>query len=79
MASIKNGSCAYSAMDYIITLIKEVNTMDYKEEIITMVNSITQEEVLHFFYVLLRVATSDEDGYNGAVQSLSAFIGGFTE
>ena len=53
--------------------------MNYKEEIVTMVNAITQEEVLHFFYVLLRVATSDAAGYDGAVKQLTTLLSGFTE
>lgn len=35
--------------------------MNYKKEIIKMVNSINQEKLLKMFYSMLRVATSEPD------------------
>ena len=48
--------------------------MDYKEEIIKMVNSITQESVLQFFYSLLRVATDNESEYERLLSSVFEIV-----
>jgi len=44
--------------------------MNYKDEIIKMINTISQEHVLQFFYSLLRVATSDIELYEKMISSL---------
>ena len=44
--------------------------MNYKEEIVKLINSISQEHVLQFFYSLLRVATSDIERYEKMISSL---------
>ena len=45
--------------------------MDYKKEIIEIVNSISQEYLLQFFYSLLRAYTSDEDALR-AIENMGA-------
>ena len=45
--------------------------MDYREEIIKLVTVITQENVLQFFYSLLRVATSDLEGFEESLSLIS--------
>lgn len=37
--------------------------MNYREEIIKMIDKIDHEHVIQFFYALLRVVTSDPDRY----------------
>ena len=47
--------------------------MNYQEEIINMVRSITQESILQFFYSLLRVAASDPEGYERLLSEACGF------
>lgn len=48
--------------------------MDYREEIINIINGIAQEHTLRFFYAMLRVVTSDPDSYEESIATLSESI-----
>lgn len=48
--------------------------MNYKEEIIKLIDTITQDNLLQFFYALLRVATSDPDAYDAALSSMGSLF-----
>ena len=50
--------------------------MNYKEEIIKIVNNMTQENLLQFFYSMLRVATSDVERYEKAAKESNSLFSG---